>query len=176
MTFGQALKKYIRSGAKAPQAMRQAWRDVRAGRVSPPRPKRRKNPTARYAVKRVESPTHFAPGSFRTVRSGTSLVTVGCPKGQWDRTRRRCKVGTRAQRVLTPKRRRTNPVAEYESPKLVRIYNRVEAITARGHVDDSPAQGYQHEFRSGGPIFGVSKSGPVRLQAGDLVVRRRKVG
>lgn len=59
---------------------------------------------------------------------------------------------------------------------LVKIYDRVEEIKARGHVDDAPSQGFVHPFKHGGPIYGVETPGPVHLQHGDLVVRRRRVG
>lgn len=57
----------------------------------------------RYRHERLEPKGRFDPRSFRTVRSGKALVTVGCPKGEYDPRRRRCKVGTRAQRIMRPK-------------------------------------------------------------------------
>ncbi len=191
MTFAQALRSY----GGGPEAMRRAWQDVRAGRVTaPPRPGRARgprqlsrrsvalmrreanpvtgeeynlalelgykagtasrrgdeatarwhqeafrkrlrlyptserhelerafadgyrdaygpskkfepfNPTPRYRVQRIESPARFDPRSFRTVTPRRGVrVTVGCPKGQYDARRKRCRVGTRVQRVMRKK-------------------------------------------------------------------------
>lgn len=44
----------------------------------------------------------FDARSFRTKRVGDHLITIGCPKGQWDARRKRCRAGTRAQRILHP--------------------------------------------------------------------------
>lgn len=64
------------------------------------------NPTRRYRVERVADPRAFDPRSFRTVVPAPGVrVTIGCPRGSWDARRQRCRVGTRAQRVL-----RANPV------------------------------------------------------------------
>lgn len=53
------------------------------------------------------SPKRCAPGSFRTkaIAKGGRLV-VCCPKGKWSRKSGRCKVGMRAQSVLTRRKRR----------------------------------------------------------------------
>ncbi len=58
---------------------------------------------SRYRHERLEPKQRFDPRSFRTVRSGKALITVGCPKGHYDPGRDRCKVGTRAQRIMHPK-------------------------------------------------------------------------
>jgi len=60
---------------------------------------------ARFTHKRLASPSKFARGSFRTIRlpRGRRLV-IGCPKGHWDARAKRCRVGTRAQSILRPKR------------------------------------------------------------------------
>lgn len=65
---------------------------------------------SRFKHERIESPSKFDKRSFRTITQpdGTE-VTIGCPTGKFDAKRKRCKVGTRAQRVLKPKRRRKNP-------------------------------------------------------------------
>ena len=64
---------------------------------------------SRFKHKRIESPSHFDKRSFRTIKTPSGdEITIGCPKGKYDAKRKRCKVGTRAQRVLKPKRRR-NP-------------------------------------------------------------------
>jgi len=59
---------------------------------------------AQYIRRRQLPPGQFAKGSFRTIPLGRGgkLGVVGCPKGQW--TGRRCRVGTRLQTILTPKR------------------------------------------------------------------------
>ena len=44
-----------------------------------------------------------AAGSLRTVRSGKARVLVCCPKGKWKPRAGRCKVGTRAVSVDTPR-------------------------------------------------------------------------
>ena len=71
----------------------------------------RHNPrSSRYHEIPLEASKDFDKRSFRTITQpdGTE-VTIGCPKGKFDAKRKRCKVGTRAQRVLKPKRRRKNP-------------------------------------------------------------------
>ncbi|MDE2233002.1 MAG: hypothetical protein KGJ90_02610 [Patescibacteria group bacterium] len=62
---------------------------------------------SRFKHERIESPAKFDKRSFRTITQpdGTE-VTIGCPTGKYDAKRKRCKVGTRAQRILKPKRRR----------------------------------------------------------------------
>jgi len=60
---------------------------------------------------RLASARAFDPRSFRTVTPAPGVrVTVGCPVGAWDARRRRCRVGTRAQRVL---RWASNPEAPW---------------------------------------------------------------
>lgn len=56
----------------------------------------------RYCPERIEDPRRFDRRSFRTVMRHGHRVTVGCPRGQYDAGRRRCRVGTRAQRILHP--------------------------------------------------------------------------
>lgn len=71
-----------------------------------------RNPTRRYSVRRIESPSHFDPRSFRTVTPRRGVrVTIGCPKGKYHRHTKRCGVGTRAQRVMV---RRRNPLTRKE--------------------------------------------------------------
>ncbi len=70
----------------------------------------RRNPTRRYRVRRMAAPGRFDPRSFRTVRlPGGRLLTVGCPRGHWGPHTQRCAVGTRGQRIMTPKRRNPHP-------------------------------------------------------------------
>ncbi len=40
--------------------------------------------------------------SLRWVKSGTAWILVGCPIGAWMPRAGRCKVGTRAHKVLSP--------------------------------------------------------------------------
>ena len=64
---------------------------------------------SRFKHKRLESPSKFDKRSFRTITQpdGTE-ITIGCPKGKWDAKRKRCRVGTRAQRILKPKGKKRN--------------------------------------------------------------------
>lgn len=64
-TFGAALKRYIGSGYKAPEAMRAVWHDVRSGRVARPARRRRRV---------VYSPGTRAPASRREVRAMARAV------------------------------------------------------------------------------------------------------
>ncbi len=57
---------------------------------------------AQYCPEQLADPGRFDPRSFRTVQTDGHRVTIGCPKGQYDARRRRCRVGTRAQRILHP--------------------------------------------------------------------------
>jgi len=65
----------------------------------------KKNPYkhALYEHERVASPSEFDPGSFRTktIKPGVK-ITMGCPKGEYS-TAGKCKVGTKAQRILKAK-------------------------------------------------------------------------
>ncbi len=66
-----------------------------------------------FTSKRLESPSHFDRRSFRTVvqDNGTEVI-IGCPKGHYDAKTGRCRVGTRAQAIRTPKsekKRKRNP-------------------------------------------------------------------
>jgi len=62
--------------------------------------------TQHYVRRRERSPRSCARGSFRTVKRGTARIVVCCPKGHWNRKARRCRVGTRAQSILTRRRAR----------------------------------------------------------------------
>jgi len=64
-------------------------------------PIKKKGSRAKYKHKKIESKSHFAKGSFRTVPAGKkSKVVIGCPKGKYSKKTKRCKVGTRAVTVL----------------------------------------------------------------------------
>ena len=57
--------------------------------------------SGKFCVKRIENPKKFAKDSFRTIKVSKNVrVTIGCPKGKWNKRSKRCKVGTRAQRVM----------------------------------------------------------------------------
>lgn len=55
-----------------------------------------------FCEKQIASKSRFAKGSFRYKRSGRAWVLIGCPKGQWMTRGARCRVGTRAYKVLVP--------------------------------------------------------------------------
>lgn len=60
-----------------------------------------------FSSKRYRSKRVFAPGSFRTVKlKGGRRLIVGCPRGKYNRRSRRCRAGTKAYELLTPKRKR----------------------------------------------------------------------
>ncbi|MGH7376140.1 MAG: hypothetical protein ACREKK_01800, partial [Candidatus Methylomirabilales bacterium] len=100
---------------------------------------------ATYCPERVAPPGRFDPRSFRTVRTDGHLVTVGCPKGKYDARRKRCKVGTRAQRILHPPgeaicplagrevrpRRRRNPLTRSETTAVLRDARRARQEALR---------------------------------------------
>jgi hypothetical protein len=44
----------------------------------------------------------FDARSFRWIKRGRSWLLIGCPRGQWQPRKARCKVGTRAYEVLAP--------------------------------------------------------------------------
>lgn len=46
-----------------------------------------------------------ARGSFRWKKSGKAWILICCPKGRWQPRKERCKVGTRAHKVLSPTRK-----------------------------------------------------------------------
>lgn len=61
------------------------------------------------------------------------------------------------------------------APQLVEIYRDIEAIYARkGKQSLWPNSPFKHKFQKGSSVFGVKKSGSVRLRQGDLVVRSRR--
>ena len=57
-----------------------------------------------YKHEKVAPKEEFDPRSFRTkeVKSGVKLV-VGCPLGNWDDVKSKCKVGTKLQKILRKK-------------------------------------------------------------------------
>lgn len=61
-------------------------------------------PRAEFCRKRLISPKKFDPRSFRIKRVGkTTKLVVGCPKGEYNAKKKKCRVGTRAQSKLKRK-------------------------------------------------------------------------
>lgn len=62
------------------------------------------NPLKKYCDERQQDPRKFDPRSFRTIKLGKKgkLGTVGCPKGEWQPRKKRCRVGMQLQRILIP--------------------------------------------------------------------------
>jgi len=59
-----------------------------------------------YCKKVLIPKGRFDPRSFRTVSpSKRTRITIGCPRGQWDSRRKRCRTGTKAQRILKKRTR-----------------------------------------------------------------------
>lgn len=56
--------------------------------------------TTNYIRERLEPPSKFDRGSFRTVESGEHRVVVACPKNQYKRGK--CLVALQAQSILHP--------------------------------------------------------------------------
>lgn len=60
-----------------------------------------KNKMTGSFCERTEEPRgSFDKRSFRWVQRGKNWILVGCPKGSWQARKKRCKVGTRAHKVL----------------------------------------------------------------------------
>jgi len=53
--------------------------------------------------KRKIDPRSVRTKTIRTKRGGKRLIRVGCPKGQWMPSKQKCKVGTQAISIMTPK-------------------------------------------------------------------------
>lgn len=69
--------------------------------IKKPSTKKKKNPYRKTRLhKKLASKEEFDRRSFRYKRVGNKLVLVGCPKGKWDEKRKKCKVGTKAQKIL----------------------------------------------------------------------------
>ncbi len=56
--------------------------------------------TGRFCERQVNPKSSFDKRSFRYKKSGKSWVLIGCPRGEWQPRNQRCKVGTRAYKVL----------------------------------------------------------------------------
>jgi len=57
---------------------------------------------ATYCERTVLPKSAFDKRSFRYATRGKVKVLVGCPKGQWSASTDRCRVGTRAHKVIAP--------------------------------------------------------------------------
>lgn len=56
---------------------------------------------------RLARPSDFDRRSFRTVAlSGGRKLVIGCPLGAWDARGQFCRVGTRAQALVRPRKKR----------------------------------------------------------------------
>jgi hypothetical protein len=117
-------------------------------------------PKGQYAHYQKSSPDNFDPRSFRTISMGVrgTKGVVGCPKGEWDPRRKRCKVGLRLQKVMVPKSRlrtrarsamrlaRNPAVPLWNNPVLGRIpmeENPMDVALATMPVyDDNPCSQY----------------------------------
>jgi len=138
------------------------------GRGRQANPRRRVGLRAQFCPERVAPPSAFDPRSFRTVRVKGHRVTVGCPKGQYDASRRRCRVGTRAQRILHPVGEGKCPLPREigrtkrparKNPGETKIYDRVLAIVAERDDEHGMPQRYVHQVELEAPIFGVGPAG-----------------
>jgi len=59
---------------------------------------------SKFTHKRLFDPRLFDPRSFRVKKiSPEKKLIIACPKGYWDAKRKKCKIGTKAQAILTRK-------------------------------------------------------------------------
>lgn len=63
-----------------------------------------------FCEEKLASKGKFDKRSFRYKKSGKAWVLIACPKGKWNMKTQRCRVGTRAQKVLAPSHGRSCPV------------------------------------------------------------------
>lgn len=92
----------------------------------------RKRSRSRYRHRKVGSAKALDPRSIRTVKSGRARVVVGCPKGKYSAKRKRCKVGTRAAAVLTPKQK--NPTLVHQGLAVKPTFHLLDKV-GRGIAD-----------------------------------------
>ena len=66
---------------------------------------------AKYTHKQIKPKENFDPRSFRTILRGTKgkKQLIGCPNNpdgtsNWSPSKNKCKVGTRIQKIMTPRR------------------------------------------------------------------------
>jgi hypothetical protein len=93
------------------------------------------NPRRKSRVKRPNPlPRWVDPRSIRTVGRGATRIRVGCPKGKWSPSRRRCSVGTRMVETagVRGKARRNPRESEVAlARRTFRRLNQIEPGTAR---------------------------------------------
>jgi len=53
-----------------------------------------------YCERQEHKKSSFDKRSFRWKQSGKARILIGCPKGKWQPKKERCKVGTRAYKIL----------------------------------------------------------------------------
>lgn len=91
-----------------------------------------------FVSKRLEPPSHFDKRSFRTVvqKDGTEII-IGCPKGHYNAKTGRCKKGTRAQSIRTPKKGsgKRNPL-ELHIPHFANDADGNPIIKGNFYIDD----------------------------------------
>lgn len=68
---------------------------------------------AKFTHKEVEPKENFDNRSFRVIQLGTKgkKATIGCPnspdgRSNWSPSKKKCKVGTRIQKIMTPRKTR----------------------------------------------------------------------
>ena len=71
---------------------------------------RRRKMQGTFCEERVAPKTKFDRRSFRYKKSGKAWILIACPRGKWNAKTDRCKVGTRAHKVLAPAHGRTCPI------------------------------------------------------------------
>ncbi|HLA89209.1 MAG TPA: hypothetical protein VJL28_02110 [Gemmatimonadaceae bacterium] len=64
-------------------------------------PARRKKIRGTYCERKEAPKSRFDKRSFRWKKSGKSWILIGCPRGKWNAKTERCKVGTRAHKIMT---------------------------------------------------------------------------
>lgn len=64
----------------------------------------RRDVTKHFVRNRQFAPKLCAKGSFRMIKRGKLRLVICCPKGKWNKRTARCKVGTRAQSILKPRK------------------------------------------------------------------------
>lgn len=60
-----------------------------------------------FCEEKLAAKSGFDKRSFRYKKSGKAWVLIGCPKGKWNAKAKRCRVGTRAHKLLAPPRGRS---------------------------------------------------------------------
>ena len=97
----------LKKGSKAAKAFMAKIRKMRKNPGKKRAAKKRAS-KSKYKTKHIQAASKFAKGSIRTVKRGKVRVRVGCPKGRYAKRSGKCKVGTRAVSILTPKNPRKN--------------------------------------------------------------------